>query len=137
MDGDGLTEAGEYLYGSSPVDTDSDDDSITDGQAFATAQGLVATGVTVTERHANAVKLTWLSACPFETSFRMEKSLDGGTTWVAAGSVPANATSCLVSGLPEKTAHLFRVATVSCMARAGARRSLRVRSLPSRLRLRS
>lgn len=113
VDGDGLTEAGEYLYGSSPVDTDSDDDSITDGQAFATAQGLVATGVTVTERHANAVKLTWLSTCPFETSFRMEKSLDGGTTWVAAGSVPANATSCLVSGLPEKTAHLFRVATVS------------------------
>lgn len=113
VDGDGLTEAGEFFYETSPVDTDSNDDSITDGQAFATAHGLVATSVTVTERHANAVKLTWLSACTFETSFSIEKSVDGGTTWVAAGSAPANATTYLVSGLPEKTAHLFRVATVS------------------------
>jgi titin len=51
------------------------------------------TNLATTVLNASSIQLTWTDNCSYETGYRVERSLDGGTTWSQAANFGANATS--------------------------------------------
>jgi fibronectin type 3 domain-containing protein len=76
------------------------------------------------------VSLTW-SDVPGETGFRVDRSGDGGTTWVAAGNVAAGVTSFTDTGLHEATSYKYRVAATNAAGASAPSATKSVATPPS------
>lgn len=68
-----------------------------------------ATSVTATTLGATSIRLNWTDAATSETGFRVDRSIDGGTTWVQAGTAPANAVMFTNYSLAPATTYSYRV----------------------------
>jgi fibronectin type 3 domain-containing protein len=66
-------------------------------------------GMTVTASSSAVAALTWINNSSSETGFRVERSSDGGTSWVAAGTTGANETRFNVGGQPSEQPLCYRV----------------------------
>jgi hypothetical protein len=69
--------------------------------------GLSAAGVSM-----SSVNLNWTDTYG-ESGYRVERSGDGGATWVTAASLPAESTTCLDTGLAAETEYCYRVFAVN------------------------
>jgi titin len=65
---------------------------------------LQATGTSETQ-----ISLSWTDNASNEAGFKIERSTDGGTTFVQVATLPANTTSYNVTGLSANTGYMFRV----------------------------
>jgi subtilisin family serine protease len=70
----------------------------------AAPSGLAAAAVNTTK-----VNLSWTDNSSFEQGFRIERSVDGGLTWLSSGSAGDNETAHTVTNLVPGTAYLFRL----------------------------
>jgi hypothetical protein len=66
-------------------------------------------GLTAAAASANTINLTWADNSSNETGFRIERSSNGGSTWVSAGAVGAGVRSYAAGGLTASTQYQFRV----------------------------
>ena len=58
---------------------------------------------------ANGMVLNWQDNSSDETNFRVEQSLDSGSSWTEIGSVPANSSTYQISGFTCGAPRLYRV----------------------------
>jgi len=68
-----------------------------------------ATDVVATAISATSIRITWTDAATNETGFRVDRSGDGGSTWVQAASAQANAATLTNYSLIQGTSYTFRV----------------------------
>jgi len=68
-----------------------------------------ATDATATTLSATSIRINWTDAATNETNFRIDRSADGGATWVQAGSTNANAVTFTNYNLSPATTYSFRV----------------------------
>lgn len=68
--------------------------------------------LTATEDGTDTIDLTWSDNSAFETSFEIERSLDGSTGWVQVLTPVANATADSNTGLTEATQYFYRIRAV-------------------------
>jgi fibronectin type 3 domain-containing protein len=66
------------------------------------------TGLTATAVSSTAINLTWIDVTG-ETSYRLERSPDGGVTWPTAVTLGSNTTSFADSGLTPSTTYTYRI----------------------------
>jgi GH18 family chitinase len=66
-------------------------------------------GLTATAASSSQIDLSWTDNSTNETGFRIERSLNAGTTWTLLTTTAANATSFSNTGLSESTAYHYRV----------------------------
>lgn len=67
------------------------------------------TGVAVAVVSKSSLRVTWTDPGPGESGFRVERSADGGATFVVAGTVGANQTEFVDTGLTPNTTYRYRV----------------------------
>lgn len=68
-----------------------------------------ATNLNATALNATSIRLNWTDNATGETGFRVERSIDAGTTWVYVGMAPADATVYTNYGLAPATEYWYRV----------------------------
>ncbi len=66
-----------------------------------------------------AITLTWTDASDNETGFRLERSPDGSSEWAQIGTVGANVTTYVNSGLTPATPYFYRVAAYNTAGDSG------------------
>ncbi len=111
----GLTCETEYFYRVAAVrdEVSSDYSNIDSATTLSCADlpaaptDLVATAVSPT-----SIDLTWTDNATDETGYSIERSADGVTDWVEAGTVEADQTTFTDTGLTCETEYFYRVAAV-------------------------
>ncbi|MBN4073480.1 S8 family serine peptidase [Mariprofundus ferrooxydans] len=77
--------------------------------AVSTASPAAPTTLSAIAVSATQINLAWVDASSNETGFKIERSADGGTTFVQIATTAANATSFANTGLPASTTFHYRV----------------------------
>jgi len=85
---------------------------------------------TATAQSDTAVVLAWGDVAG-ESGFRVDRSTDNGTTWVAAGTVGAGVTSFTDTGLAETTSYVYRVAATNAAGSSAPSLTRSVATQPS------
>lgn len=102
-----LTEGTQYFYrirATNAAGSSAWSNTANDFTLPAAPSSLVATAVSDTE-----IDLTWVDNSAAETSFSIERSLDGSTGWTGVLTPAANATSASDTGLTASTQYFYRI----------------------------
>ncbi len=88
-------------------------DGAVSNAASATTPVAAPSAVTVNATSDTATHVQWTNNSTVQTSFKIERSADGGGTWSVVATPAANATSWNDSGLTENVTYAYRVSAVA------------------------
>ena len=77
-----------------------------------------------------SVALSWTSAAG-ATGYRVERSGNGGSTWVAAGTIASGVTTFTDTGLSEATSYIYRVFATNAVGDSASSATLTAATMPS------